>query len=402
MADKSIRALDQSRLGAILTGDPAALHGGPPVTAMLVQNTNPAMVCPDLNLVHRGLARRGPLPLRARAVPHRDSGLRRHRAARHHLRRARRLLHRERPHLFPGGEEGDRAARGVPRESRGDPRPGPPAGRHPSRLRDDARGRSWTGRSSARACGTPRPTGSRGGQDCAPPFRKAHFLDGFETDDRRFHFKADWKRFGGRWAEMPVLPDHFDVIDRATAAKPFRLVAAPARTFLNSTFTETPGSLRREVRPTACINPADCEALGLVEGDRLTLGNEQRRGDRARDAARGPAAGGGGGGGGLAEQALRESAWASTRSPAASPASRTAAPSSTTPRCGYGSPEAPRSPQAYPIAMSSQPWAVTSARSSARITTVVVADSKMAGPLISWPGGSPSISWTGTSIQRPR
>ena len=53
----SIRALDQSRLGAILTGDPAALHGGPPVTAMLVQNTNPAMVCPDLNLVHRGLAR---------------------------------------------------------------------------------------------------------------------------------------------------------------------------------------------------------------------------------------------------------------------------------------------------------------------------------------------------------
>jgi anaerobic selenocysteine-containing dehydrogenase len=24
---------------------------------MLVQNTNPAMVCPDLNLVHRGLAR---------------------------------------------------------------------------------------------------------------------------------------------------------------------------------------------------------------------------------------------------------------------------------------------------------------------------------------------------------
>jgi hypothetical protein len=71
----------------------------------------------------------------------------------------------------------------------------------------------------------------------------------FETPDRRFHFKADWKRFGGRWAEMPALPDHFDVIDRATAAKPYRLVAAPARTFLNSTFTETPGSLRRECGP---------------------------------------------------------------------------------------------------------------------------------------------------------
>ena len=55
--DPTIRALDQSRLGPILTGDPEALRGGPPVTAMLVQNTNPAMVCPELHLVHRGLAR---------------------------------------------------------------------------------------------------------------------------------------------------------------------------------------------------------------------------------------------------------------------------------------------------------------------------------------------------------
>jgi anaerobic selenocysteine-containing dehydrogenase len=117
----------------------------------------------------------------------------------------------------------------------------------------------------------------RGGQDCAPPFRKGHFLDGFETADRRFHFKADWKRFGGRWAEMPVLPDHFDVIDGPTSAKPFRLVAAPARTFLNSTFTETTSSLKREARPTACMNPADCAALGIVPGDRVTLGNERGR-----------------------------------------------------------------------------------------------------------------------------
>src|SRR5713101_2210648 len=57
LVDKSIRALDQSRLGQILTGDREALKGGPPVTAMLVQNTNPAMVCPELNLVHEGLAR---------------------------------------------------------------------------------------------------------------------------------------------------------------------------------------------------------------------------------------------------------------------------------------------------------------------------------------------------------
>ena len=57
LVDRSIRTLDQSRLGAILTGDAEALRGGPPVTAMLVQNTNPAMVCPDLHRVHEGLRR---------------------------------------------------------------------------------------------------------------------------------------------------------------------------------------------------------------------------------------------------------------------------------------------------------------------------------------------------------
>ena len=82
----------------------------------------------------------------------------------------------------------------------------------------------------------------RGGQDFSRPFETMHFLDGFDTPDRKFHFSPDWKRFGGRWGEMPVLPDHLDVIDNATKEKPFRLVAAPARTFLNSTFTETPTS----------------------------------------------------------------------------------------------------------------------------------------------------------------
>jgi anaerobic selenocysteine-containing dehydrogenase len=74
---------------------------------------------------------------------------------------------------------------------------------------------------------------------------------------------------------MPALPDHFDVIDTPTPEKPFRLVAAPARTFLNSTFTETPGSLQRERRPTALLHPDDCARLGVAEGDRVRLGNER-------------------------------------------------------------------------------------------------------------------------------
>ena len=57
LRDRDIRILDQSRIGPILTGDRGALFDGPPVTALFIQNTNPMMVAPDLNLVHRGFAR---------------------------------------------------------------------------------------------------------------------------------------------------------------------------------------------------------------------------------------------------------------------------------------------------------------------------------------------------------
>ena len=57
LRDASIRMLDQSRIGAILTGDADALIGGPPVTAMLIQNTNPVAVAPDQETVKRGFGR---------------------------------------------------------------------------------------------------------------------------------------------------------------------------------------------------------------------------------------------------------------------------------------------------------------------------------------------------------
>jgi anaerobic selenocysteine-containing dehydrogenase len=55
--DPCIRRLDQSRVGAILTGDTAALQGGPPVKAILVQSTNPASVAPDQGKVKAGFLR---------------------------------------------------------------------------------------------------------------------------------------------------------------------------------------------------------------------------------------------------------------------------------------------------------------------------------------------------------
>ena len=76
----------------------------------------------------------GPLPLRPRAVPDRDGGLRGHRAPRDHVPRARRLLHRERPHVLPGRAEGRRAAGGVPGEPLRHLRARPPARGRASRA----------------------------------------------------------------------------------------------------------------------------------------------------------------------------------------------------------------------------------------------------------------------------
>ncbi len=57
LVDPKIRRLDQSRIGSILCGEAEALFGGPPVTAMLIQNTNPVSVAPEQKKVKRGFAR---------------------------------------------------------------------------------------------------------------------------------------------------------------------------------------------------------------------------------------------------------------------------------------------------------------------------------------------------------
>ena len=57
LIDPSIRMLDQSRIGPVLTGDRHDLGDGPPVTALLIQNTNPMDVAPDLAKVHAGFKR---------------------------------------------------------------------------------------------------------------------------------------------------------------------------------------------------------------------------------------------------------------------------------------------------------------------------------------------------------
>jgi anaerobic selenocysteine-containing dehydrogenase len=109
--------------------------------------------------------------------------------------------------------------------------------------------------------------------DRQPDFDKAHFINGFPHRDGKFHFKPDWSACGKYHARMPALPDHMESIERADATHPFRLVTAPARSYLNSTFTETPTSKKREQRPTALIHPDDCAELGIATGERVEIGN---------------------------------------------------------------------------------------------------------------------------------
>ena len=109
--------------------------------------------------------------------------------------------------------------------------------------------------------------------DCQPDFETAHFINGFPTSDGKFRFRPDWKSAGSDWRVMPVLPDHMEVIEERDDLHPFRLVTAPARNFLNSSFTETPTSVTRERRPTARIHPNVARKFDIEDGDRVRLGN---------------------------------------------------------------------------------------------------------------------------------
>jgi anaerobic selenocysteine-containing dehydrogenase len=114
---------------------------------------------------------------------------------------------------------------------------------------------------------------ARGGIDAYPDFRAAHYLDGFGHADKRFHFAPDWAAIGPNHQRMPKLPDHMPAIDAESAERPFRLVTAPARQFLNTSFTETPTGVAREGRPHARVHPADAARLGLSAGSKVRLGN---------------------------------------------------------------------------------------------------------------------------------
>ena len=270
--DTRVRVLDMSRVGSVLTGDRSELGNGPQVHAMLIQNQNPLDVCPDSNRVRRGFAREdlfvatheqfmtetakwSDIVLPATMFMEHDDV---YQAGGHsHIQIGPKLI--EPPGECRSNHEVIQALA--------------------ARLGAKHRGFDMTAMelidATLKASGKPDAVTVLREHwiDVMPPFEDAHFLTGFSTRDKRFHFAPDWAALGDNHAVMPPLPDHVPLIDDAAPDRPFRLMTSPARSFLNTSFTEMPSGRRREGRPTVLIHPDDAARLGVVDGGKVRLGN---------------------------------------------------------------------------------------------------------------------------------
>ncbi|MHA7773229.1 molybdopterin-containing oxidoreductase family protein [Roseibium sp. M-1] len=286
LKDPSVRALDQSLIGRILTGDEAALLGGPPVKAMLIQNTNPASVAPEQDLIKQGFAREDLF-----TVVHEQFLTETAEMADIVLPATQFLEHDD---IYKGGGHqylmlGPKAvdAPEGPRENlfvlneiarRVDSKP------HPGfdmSARDHI---DWMLRNSG--YGTLEELEANKWIDLQPDFETSHYLNGFGHADGKFHFKPDWGRSSapnkpdgdtvfGPWQTMPELPDQWDSIELADEEHPFRLATSPARSFLNSTFNETDSSKKKEGRPEVWLRPDEAERYGIADGAKVTMGNRR-------------------------------------------------------------------------------------------------------------------------------
>ncbi len=274
VVDPSVRMLDMSRIGPVLTGDKRDLGDGPAVTAMLIQNTNPMVVAPDSTKVHAGFRRddlfvavheqfmtetaaMADIVLPATTFLEHDDI---YTASGHtHLQLARKVVEpyaETHSNHFVICELAKRLG-----------------ARHPGFAMTE-----WEIiEATLAASGLPGTHAFDGGRwlDLALPFETAHFLDGFATPDKKFHFRPNWRSLGPYHKNMPEFPDHAAVTDEACAERPYRLVAAPSRSFLNTSFNNTPSSVAREGRPTARLHPDDLTELGTSDGARIRLGNGQ-------------------------------------------------------------------------------------------------------------------------------
>ena len=285
LRDPRVRYLDHSRIGPVLTGAPDALYGGPPVTAMLIQNTNPANVAPEQRLVRQGFLRDDLF-----TCVHEQFMTDTAKLADVVLPATMFLEHDD---IYKGG--------GNQHITLGLKLVEPPEGPRTNHyvIEELAKrlgvahlpGFGMTEREhidimlQKKGLGTFDTFKEERWADLQPPFEEAHFLNGFGHPDGKFRFRPDWtgqaapnrppKSMGvlGPYERLPDFPDHVDLIEMADEAHPFRLATSPARNFLNSSFTETPVSKEKEGRPQLLIHSDDAALAGLADGDRVEIGN---------------------------------------------------------------------------------------------------------------------------------
>ncbi len=277
--DDSIRMLDMSRIGPILCGDPQDIKGGPPVTALFIQNMNPVQVAPDQRKVKAGFLREDLF-----VCTHEQFMTATAEMSDIVLPSTMFLEHDDiyqgggHQHILLGPKLMD-----VPGECRSNhdvlvglaKRVG---AKHrgfemtPRQLIDETLRKSGWGSLEALE--------QAKWIDCQPDFETSHYANGFAYPDGKFRFKPDWPNVpAGRkhdWGIahlVPSLPDHWDVNEKVDAVHPFKLATSPARNYLNSSFNEMPTSRAREGRPRAKINPADLAQLGIADGNKIRMGN---------------------------------------------------------------------------------------------------------------------------------
>jgi anaerobic selenocysteine-containing dehydrogenase len=287
MQDKSLRFLDQSKIGRILTGDSEALYGGPPVTAMLIQNTNPMNVTPEQRLVRQGFAREdlfvavheqfmtdtakmADVLLPATTFLEHDDIYRG--GGQQHVVLGPKLIEPladARPNVFVINELAERLGVAHLPGFNVDERTLIDNMNANSALPhfDDLKEKRFV--------------------DLQPPFEEAHYINGFQWPDGKFRFRPDWTGspspnkppevmgLQGPHHSIPEFPDYWNVIEAVDAEHPFRLATSPAHNFLNSTFAETPTSLTKEIRPELLIHPDDAAQLDIADGERIEIGNHR-------------------------------------------------------------------------------------------------------------------------------
>ena len=275
-----IRSIDQSRIGPALLNDPYDLAGGPPVMAMIVQNTNPASVAPDQTKVKQGLAREDLFTcvheqFMTETAVFADIVLPA-------------TMFLEHDDIYQGGGHSHLMLGRKLVEA-----PGECRNNHEvicdlaERVGAEHAGFHMSPREHIDWClvNSKRPglakLDAENWLDVQPDFDTAHNLKGFGHADGKFHFRPRWGsvRYRGSPSslgpveQLPEFPDHCEVIEEANAEYPFRLATSPARTFLNSSFNETPSSRKREGRPTVFVHPDDMAAAGLADGAKVKLGS---------------------------------------------------------------------------------------------------------------------------------